>query len=127
MPIWERRPDMAKILVVDDDPELRDLAAMLLYNIDGNIVIQANDGTEAQKNIQAIVPDLVITDFNMPGMTGIELIRWIKSKYPSIPVILMSNQDIISHPADVFVSKLQLFDKLHIFAMQLLNRNEKPA
>jgi CheY-like chemotaxis protein len=120
----ERRLVMTKILVVDDDPQMHELLTALLSIVGRYTILKAGDGREAQAVLPDDNPDLVITDFNMPGMTGIELVRWIKEKYPGIPVILMSNQNITLHPADIFMNKGDLFDKLHPAIERLLKETK---
>jgi CheY-like chemotaxis protein len=90
---------MAKVLVVDDSPVDRRLAGNLLEKRSGLTaaekqtgitVVYAGNGKEALAAIQKEAPDLVLTDMQMPEMTGLELVQEIKSQYPSIPVILMT-------------------------------------
>jgi len=61
-----------RILLVDDDPTLRRLLAQQL-RLAGYIVREANDGREAYEAILADCPDMLVTDWNMPGMDGQEL------------------------------------------------------
>ena len=78
---------MNKILLVDDEEGIQ-----LLYRVeleeDGYEVHSALTGEDALQKLKIVSPDLVILDIKMPGMSGIEVLRKIKKKYPKMPVIL---------------------------------------
>ncbi len=77
------------ILVVDDQPEIRDLMVHVLTNA-GFEVNTASDGHDASLNIGDRVVDLAVTDINMPGRNGLDLIMELKVRRPGLPVIAMS-------------------------------------
>jgi CheY-like chemotaxis protein len=90
---------MAKILVVDDSLVDRTLVAGLLSKrpgltavekATGLMLVVASTGREALASIAQDMPDLVVTDLQMPEMNGLELVQAVKSQYPSLPVILMT-------------------------------------
>ena len=81
---------MVKILVVDDTELDRFQAGELLGEIPGWEVTYAEDGREALAALKKDVPDLVLTDLQMPEMNGLELVEAIHRDYPSVPVILMT-------------------------------------
>lgn len=81
---------MARILVVDDSAVDRKLAGGLLQKHADWHVHYANDGSEALQEIELHLPDLVLTDLQMPGMNGLELVTKIREEYPMLPVILMT-------------------------------------
>ena len=78
-----------KILVVEDDPRLREaiVDTLMLKRYD---VTEAKNGKEAVVLLQEMQPDLVLTDINMPEMTGLELLAYIKQEHPWLPVLLMT-------------------------------------
>jgi DNA-binding NtrC family response regulator len=78
-----------RILVVDDDESLRWVTQAQLQQ-SGYEVIAAADGNGALESIQQAPPDLVITDLKMPGMSGLELLKKIRSGYPEILVIVVT-------------------------------------
>jgi len=83
---------MSTVLVVDDTAVDRNLVSGLLgKNAFLNIHAVAS-GTEALATLQRAVPDVVVTDLVMPEMDGLELVAAIRSKYPLVPVILMTSQ-----------------------------------
>jgi two-component system KDP operon response regulator KdpE len=77
-----------KIVVVDDEPDIRQGLISLLKS-DGYDVSEAQDGDEFVKSLKKGVPDLVILDIMMPGMTTHEIIEAIKGKR-SIKVIILT-------------------------------------
>ena len=97
------------LLVVDDDPAIRDVASGLLGDA-GYSVITASDGVEALQVIGTAQPDLVITDLRMPHMSGFELLKILRERFPQLPVIAVSGEftgDALPSGviADVFLSK----------------------
>jgi DNA-binding NtrC family response regulator len=77
------------ILVVDDDDPVRVMLARLLRT-QGYLVLHAANAADARAILEQQQPDLVITDIVMPGESGIELRRNIASRWPRLPVILIS-------------------------------------
>ena len=78
-----------RILVVDDDQSLRWVTQAQLQQ-SGYQVDAASNGAEALERIRDTPPDLVITDLMMPGMSGVELLRNIRTEYPEVIVILVT-------------------------------------
>jgi CheY-like chemotaxis protein len=81
---------MATILVVDDSPVDRHLAGKLLEKAAGLTVVYAADGRSALDLMRDNTPDLVLTDMQMPGLDGLQLTGEIRTRFPSVPVILMT-------------------------------------
>jgi nitrogen regulation protein NR(I) len=80
---------MGHILIVDDDAQLRQSFEKLL-NAEGHTVKTASSGETAIAHVKAEVPDLVIMDIRMPGMSGLEAFRAIHEIEPKLPVIIMT-------------------------------------
>jgi len=79
-----------RVLLIDDQPEVRAGLADLL-TADGHAVIEAGDGPEALARLDAGEwVDLVLTDLGMPGMTGWDVARAIKARWPGLPVGLVT-------------------------------------
>ncbi len=78
-----------QILIVDDDPCIRESLRMLLMSV-GYEVGMANNGASAVSYLKGSVPDLIVTDLNMPEMSGMELISHVRSQCPSISIVAMS-------------------------------------
>jgi len=79
-----------KILVVDDEPLVRDVVSKGLSKMGGYDVDVAQGGSEAVEKIEKDVFDLVLTDLKMPEMDGLELLKAIKGTRPEMMVILMT-------------------------------------
>lgn len=79
------------VLIVDDDPEILDMTALLLRGA-GHAVMTANSGEEALFLVQESVPGLILLDINMPGLDGWEVLRIIKEDETTaiVPVIMFS-------------------------------------
>lgn len=84
-----------KILVVEDEKNFREFLKILIESWGHYEVSTAQDGQEAASIIQRDIGiDLVITDFRMPKMNGIEVIRFIKQWNPAIKTILLTGEDM---------------------------------
>ena len=77
------------LLVVEDEPTIRQLFSTLLTAA-GFSVAEAVDGFEALEEVRKRRPALILSDLNMPRMTGFELLSIVKRRFPSIRVIAMS-------------------------------------
>jgi len=77
----------ARILVVEDDPVVRTSIAESLQAL-GHYVTQAADGAQALVELERERPELMITDYLMPGMTGAELMRKARAVFPDMPMII---------------------------------------
>lgn len=81
---------MAKqILVVDDEERIRQSLNGILKD-EGYEVLEAKDGLQALKQIEADPPELVLLDIWMPGMDGMEVLERMKGQIPNLPVIMIS-------------------------------------
>ena len=85
---------MRKILAVEDSASMRRMVSMVLEDA-GFDVILAEDGLEAYnyaKKQGAVIPDLVLTDINMPNMDGFELIEGLRDmeSYKFIPMLVLT-------------------------------------
>ena len=79
---------MSKILIVDDDPHIRELASLFLRN-DGFEVIEAEDGTDALTKLDSVKVDLFVIDVMMPNMDGWELCRELRAAY-DLPILMLT-------------------------------------
>lgn len=78
-----------RILVVDDEPSIRETARMILEG-QGYEVLTAVDGVEGLHSLSKSLPDLIISDLNMPRMTGFEFLAVVRQRFPHIATIAMS-------------------------------------
>ncbi|MFC2171260.1 response regulator [Acidobacteriota bacterium] len=77
------------VLVVDDDASIRDVCTHMISSL-GHKVDQAADGVEGWLKLAKNKYDLILTDMNMPGMTGSELLAEIKRELPNTEVVMMT-------------------------------------
>ncbi|MEI7457182.1 MAG: chemotaxis response regulator CheY [Nitrosomonadales bacterium] len=81
-----------KFLVVDDFSTMRRIVRNLLKELGFANIQEAEDGVEALKKLRSDTYDFVVTDWNMPNMTGIELLREIRAdaKLRHLPVLMVT-------------------------------------
>ncbi len=82
-------PHKSRVLVVDDDAGIRNVCSALLLS-SGYLVDTAQDGFTALLSIRDALPNLVLSDLNMPHMSGFELLSVVRRRFPQIMVIAMS-------------------------------------
>ncbi|MGH8507318.1 MAG: response regulator, partial [Gammaproteobacteria bacterium] len=82
---------MEKILIVDDEPALRQMLGLALLGA-GFECIEVADAEKAQTAIAAGVPDLVLLDWMLPGVSGVDLARRLKrdARTRTIPIIMLT-------------------------------------
>jgi CheY-like chemotaxis protein len=91
--LWERSkmPNATvNLLVVDDDAALRKTLSHILGAF-GHHVRCAADGFAALSEIRLAIPDIILSDLNMPGMSGFEFLSVVRRRFPAIRVIAMSS------------------------------------
>ena len=83
---------MMRILIVDDEPLVKRVLTLCLKR-EGYEVDSAGDGAAALERIRTQAPDFLITDINMPGMSGEELCRTIHTEFPQrrFPILVMTS------------------------------------
>ncbi|HET8806961.1 MAG TPA: chemotaxis response regulator CheY [Methylophaga sp.] len=81
-----------KILIVDDFSTMRRIIKNLLRDLGFNNTVEADDGLTALPVLQAGGIDFLITDWNMPGMQGIDLLKTVRAdeKLASLPVLMVT-------------------------------------
>ena len=80
---------MARILIIDDDPDVRRLLRVALEK-DQHDILEAGDGNEGMRRWRDGRPDLVITDLMMPGKDGLDTLFELVSLDPRVKVIAMT-------------------------------------
>lgn len=114
------------VLIVDDEQEIRELLKDE-FEYYGAVVLEAANGKIAAEILEKQPSDFVVTDIRMPGGDGIELLRTIKARTQSIPVLVMSAFSDISKNeanqlgADAFFSKPFNLEKLRTTALGLIS------
>jgi CheY-like chemotaxis protein len=84
-----KSPAPTRILVVENDSGVRTTVAMIL-RVNGYEVETANDGFDALTCLRSRVPDIILSDLNMPEMSGFELLSVIRRRFPQVKVIATS-------------------------------------
>jgi two-component system chemotaxis response regulator CheY len=83
-----------KILIVDDEYYTRKVIRTLLLSVGVSNIHDASDGASGLDAIRALAPDLVILDWEMPGMDGAEFVRRVRSPnsfpHPGVPIIMLT-------------------------------------
>jgi two-component system response regulator AtoC len=100
---------MARILVADDEPGLREFITDSL-ELDDHTVVPAKDGREAAKLLDERGFDLVLTDLKMPGLDGMALLRKVRAEQPEVEVIMMTAHGTVDNAVEAM--KLGAFEYL---------------
>ena len=104
----EKISEPQTVLVVDDDALVRSFEVMLLSN-QGYNVLQAESGAEALRLADTAMIHLLLTDFLMPDVDGLELTRKFRAVHPETPVLMVSR---LLPPNDSRIENLAPFDFL---------------
>ena len=83
---------MSKVLVVDDSGTMRKIVVRALNHVGFTDTVEAGDGAEALTVFQANQIDLVLTDWNMPNKSGIDLTRDIRAGGSSTPIFMVTTE-----------------------------------
>lgn len=98
-----------RVLVVDDEPSIRETAGLILEG-EGYEVLTVADGLDGLQALSKSLPDVIISDLNMPRMSGFEFLAIVRKRFPRIATIAMSGEYITSENpsgilADAFLQK----------------------
>ena len=121
-----------EVLVVDDSAALRQKLIELMSAIEGiKIVGEAQDSNQAIDSIRELRPEVVILDIQMPGGSGIDVLREVKRDFPETVVVMLTGhadpqyrQKCAELKADYFLSKFSDWETLIEIAEQLVNARE---
>ena len=119
---------LTKVLLVEDHTDTREMIAMLL-NMEGYAVATAEDGQEGVAQASLQQPDIIVTDINMPKLSGIEMIRILRGRpeFSSVPILVMTAygndvaRDAITNGATRAVTKPVDFESLVVAIKDLLH------
>ncbi len=118
-----------RLLLIEDDVTLRESLAQKLTDA-GFAVEQAADGTEGLYFAQEYPIDLAIVDLGLPGMSGLDIIRQVRSEGKTYPILILTARDRwedkvdgLSAGADDYVAKPFHFEELNARVSALLRRS----
>jgi DNA-binding response OmpR family regulator len=91
-----------KILVVDDQPDIRAMVRGMLSDMGITQIFEASDGREALSFTDAAIDmiDVVICDWNMPKLTGIDLLRQMRTVMPKMPFLMLTGRGDLDSVAE---------------------------
>ena len=120
-----------KLLIVDDELATRTTLSQIFVNM-GHSVRSAADGFSALEQIREVMPDVLLSDLNMPGMSGFELLSVVRRRLPGIYVIASSGAytgDTIPQgiAADAFYQKATNFRSLLGLVEKAPRASERPS
>ena len=87
----EREDNPQRVLVVDDEPAIRDVVAKYLRD-EGFIVDEAGDGIAALEKAAASPPDLIVLDLNLPSLSGKDVFRQVRA-VNDVPIVMLTSRD----------------------------------
>ena len=114
------------ILIVDDHEHTRKLIRSYLESLDGFVCGEAVDGLDAIQKAASLNPDLIVLDFQMPRMNGLEAARVLNQMLPAVPIILFTMHKDVIQPdmaalgIKVVMSKMDGLDLLGSHTQRLL-------
>ena len=119
---------MARILIIEDDEEMRSLLEDFLKD-EGYEADSADNGSEAFGRLAQEPFDLVITDIRMPGLTGLDILSSVKKFQPKLPVIVITSfggeevyRRSMARGADGYLEKPIHFHKLRTLIHEMVSR-----
>ncbi|HNQ77058.1 MAG TPA: response regulator [Acidobacteriota bacterium] len=124
-----------RFLIVEDSPTMRQLISFSLKRFKGCKIIEAVDGVDALKKLQAEEVDMILTDINMPVMDGLKLVTLVKSnpRLRDIPIVIITTEGAqedrekgLQLGADAYVSKPIQSSGLLKIITEILEK-EKPS
>jgi len=91
---FAQRLAATKMVVVDDERYMRKVVRTMLMSLGVSNIYEAADGLEGLETIRATAPDVVILDWQMPGLDGSTFVRMVRSPdtfpYPDVPIIMLT-------------------------------------
>src|SRR3984885_2876955 len=109
-----------RILLIDDDPVLGGYLSRVLRSRGGFEVVHEPDAAAGLRRIEAQSWDLLITDIELPGMTGLELLERVRQKEPDLPVAVLTGNPTVDYAVTALRSSAAEFLQKPIAAEDLI-------
>jgi DNA-binding NarL/FixJ family response regulator len=124
-----------RVFIADDSTVIVQRLADLLKGVPGvELIGQAGDVPEAVRSIQQLSPDAVILDLQMPGGTGLDVLRAVRPDHPSLQVVICTNfpypqyrQECFNAGANFFLDKSTEVEKIPEILRELIQSAAKIA
>jgi len=122
-----------RVFIADDSEIVVERLADLLQEVPGvQLVGRANDGSQAIRSIVEMNPDAVILDLQMPGSSGLEVLRAVRPTHPSLCVLICTNfpypqyrEECIAAGANFFLDKSAEFERIPAIFRDLISHETK--
>jgi DNA-binding NarL/FixJ family response regulator len=122
-------PAKKRVFVVDDHPIVRQgMAQMVNREADLMVCGEAEDASTVLQAIIAVKPDILIVDISLKGPDGLELVKNIRTRYPGLPVLILSMHDesiyaerALRAGANGYIMKHEAAEKVLVAVRQILN------
>lgn len=109
---------MISVSLVEDDQDIRQSLAQIIDGLPGQVCLGAYlDGESLLNEIDVLTPDVILMDIELPGISGIECVRKVKTKYPEIDIIMLTVHD----------DEKMVFESLCAGACGYLTKNTEPG
>jgi DNA-binding NarL/FixJ family response regulator len=124
-----------KVFIADDSPVVVERLADLLREVPGvELVGRAGDVPEAVRSIRQLSPDAVILDLEMPGGTGLDVLRAVRPDHPALQVLICTNfpysqyrDECFNTGANFFLDKSTEFEKIPTILRALIQNAAKSS
>ncbi|MDB4971304.1 MAG: Sigma-54 dependent transcriptional regulator [Myxococcales bacterium] len=111
---------MGRLLLADDEPALLNLFRKVLEQA-GFDVVTADDGQRALAVLEDGNVEILVTDIEMPNMTGLELLRCVRERVPTLPVIIMTGGSALKTIPEAYGLGVTQFLLKPVLPVQLVN------
>lgn len=116
-----------RVIVVEDDPDVAEYTRTILENKLGCTVLTFTDPMKVRDAVGDFVPDVVITDIEMPGMSGLDLIEQLREVQPGTPVIVMTAHASIDYAVTALRNQASEFLTKPVSSSELVAHVERLA
>jgi DNA-binding NarL/FixJ family response regulator len=119
----------SRVFVVDDHPIVRQgLALMINRELDMTVCGEAEDARTAMQSVMTVKPDIMVVDISLNGPDGLDLLKNIRTKYPDLPVLILSMHDesiyaerALRAGAQGYIMKQEATEKVLVALRRILN------